>query len=127
MKNKVNSFMKEIIKAPLLRERQFKYLIISAYTAALINSFYIIFSAASESKIFPIRYNFLYEITQTGKTWTLLFMPLLAVVLISGNVLIAHYFYNKDRLVTYIFLSVNILFVILIFLQSIALINLGKL
>lgn len=112
-----------LVRSPFRKERFFGYLLIATGVLIAANFLYLSFNFRSEGVIFPLRYNYLFGIVKTGNWGSLYILPFLALIIAGINIFFSHFFYKKDKLISYVFLAINIFICIIIFLETIALVT----
>ncbi len=115
--------VKKTVLLPFKKERFFSYILIPTGILIIINFLYLSFNFQSEGVTFPIKYNYLFGIVKTGNWSSLYILPLLSLTIAVVNTFFSYFFYKKDKFLSYIFLSVNIFFSIIILLETIALVT----
>jgi len=125
VKQKIKKHVKKAVvkvhERSLLQEKPFKYILMAVGVLVLVNLFFVLTHIGLERQSLPLKYNYLFGIVRTG-TWTGSFnLPILLLLIIILNILAAEFFYRKEKFLTYIFLSINIILSIISFLEIIAL------
>lgn len=69
----------------------------------------IIFRVNSGDSMVPISYNSIYGVTSSVIWYKLYFLPVAYTVILGLNILISWAFFEKERLITYMVLFVNII------------------
>ncbi len=119
-----DSLRKKAVKAhgkSFLQEKPFKYILMAVGLLLAIDLVFILTHLKVDQTSQPIKYNYLFGITKTGSWISTLILPAILIIVTLTNVLAAEYFYKKDKLLTYIFLSINLFLTIIVFLETIAL------
>ena len=104
-----------------LQEKPFKYILMGVGLFTVINLAFVLTHLKVDQISQPIKYNYLFGIVKTGSWVQALILPFLLILFTAVNISAAEYFYKKDKLLTYIFLSINLFLAVIIFLEIIAL------
>lgn len=119
--NSLKELPKKIQTQSFLKEKQFFYILLGVLVFLGIDLLYYIFHLKPDQALLPIKYNYLFGIVKTGSFKESFFLPLLLFVVTVGNLVLAEFFYRRDKFLTYALLIINFFFTILIFLEMVAL------
>lgn len=121
IKKSVTTKAKVFHEKSFLQEKQFKYIVSAVGVLVVINLAFVLTHLEVDQASVPLKYNYLFGIVRTGSWSGSFLIPATLLLVLILNILLAEYFYRKDRFLTYVFLSINLFLCIIAFLEIIAL------